>query len=73
MIYFDLILQTLTVLLGINIWLLAGGLIVFFLDDNHIYEHETHELLLMWFMFPIIIVLSLLENKDASKPDTEQS
>lgn len=70
---FEFFLYAFTFIVTLNVWLFLGGLITFFLDDNHIYEHETHELLLMWFMFPIVIVLSLIEDNDAGQSNSEQS
>ena len=70
--YVETIQVVLLYLAAFNIWILCGGLVLYFIDPEHVYENTSFELLIMYFMFPVIIVLSLLSTHD-NKSDTTES
>lgn len=71
MIFMDQVIDILTLIVALNIWVTLGGLITYFIEPEHVSEYSPFELMIMYFMFPIIIALSLIESRDASKPDTK--
>lgn len=72
-IFMENILALLTLLVALNIWVLVGGLILYFLDPDHVYVDGTGDLLIKYIMFPIVVILSLMEGGNAGKPNTKQS
>lgn len=72
MIFMDAVTNVLIFIVAFNIWLTLGGLIIYFIDAEHVHDNNVIALLGMYFMFPIVIVLSLIEDKrDASKSNTK--
>ena len=62
--------SALVIILALNLWLTLGGLVVYFLDAEHVHDNDIIALLVMYFMFPIVIILSLIEGKDGGKSNS---
>ena len=64
MIFMDEVMSVLVFILALNMWLTLGGLVIYFLDAEHVHDNDIIALLVMYFMFPIVIILSLIEGKN---------